>query len=156
MTISQDPPTGFRVEQQTDQYYYRLYFGPRIGGGGKGFFRPHAGVNFALVVYDISTDVVVPDDYNRENEIRQNLRSQTKAVFGYDLTLGVDLKIFKNVALDGGVKYLKSLSVPQQLGDGSVIVHPQYFQLYLGMGVALDVLFGKKLQEPQPESESQE
>jgi len=70
-----DRVTGLRVEQQTDQNYYRLYGGGQIGGHGNGFLRPHAGVNIAIVLYEIQTDVVVPDDFNRENEIRQSLRA---------------------------------------------------------------------------------
>jgi opacity protein-like surface antigen len=134
--VFQDGLTGLRVEQQSDQYYARLYMGPQIGGHGSGFIRPHAGVNVALVFYTFNTDVVVPNDANRENEIRQNLNSETKAVFGYDLTLGMDLNFSNKIAAEGGVRYLKSFSVPQQLGDGSVKIHPQYFQIYLGIGAS--------------------
>lgn len=134
--VFQDGLTGFRVEQQSDQNYFRIYLGPRVGGHGNGFIRPHAGVNVALVFYNFNTDVVVPDDSDRENEIRQNLNSETKAVFGYDLTLGMDLNFANKIAAEGGVRYLKSFSVPQQLGDGSVKIHPQYFQIYFGIGAS--------------------
>jgi len=133
-----DNLTGLRIEQQTMQDYVRLYVGPQIGGHGNGFFRPHLGVNLALVIYTINTDVVVPDDYNRENEIRQNLKTKTEGVFGSDITLGLDLNFSNTVVLDGGVKYLKSFSTPQQLGAGSITVHPRYFQIYLGLGVAFE------------------
>jgi len=136
----QDRTTGLKVDQQTDQNYIRLFLGVRVGGHGDGFLRPHAGVNIALVYYNISTDVVVPDDYNRENEIRQNLRTEGRAVFGYDLSMGLDLNFSNSIALDGGVKYLSSLSVPQQLGEGSVKIHPQYFQIYFGIGISFDYI----------------
>src|ERR1700741_2153368 len=56
----QDARTGLRVDQETDQSYFRLYLGTQIGGHGNGFFRPHAGINIALVYYYIKTDVIVP------------------------------------------------------------------------------------------------
>ena len=131
----QDEQTGLRVEQQTNQNYYRIYLGGRIGPHGRGLVRPHVGTNIALVVYNISTDVVVPDDANRENEIRQNLRSRTETGFGWDLTLGTDFNIHNTVALEGGVRFLKTFGVPQQLGAGSMRVEPAYFQIYLGLGL---------------------
>ena len=139
-TEFRDRLTGLRVEQQTEQGYFRLFIGGQIGGHGNGFLRPHAGMNLALVYHHISTDVVVPDDVNRENEIRQNLRSEGNAVFGYDLTLGLDLNFSNKIALDGGVRFLKSFSVPQQLGEGSVRVHPYYFQIYFGIGISFDMI----------------
>jgi len=132
--------TGLRVEQQTSQDYGRIFIGSQIGGHGNGFVRPHAGLNVALVIYQISTDVVIPDDFNREQEIRQNLRTENHAVFGYDITLGIDLNFSNKIALDGGVKYLKSFSVPQQLGDGAVTIHPEYFQIYFGVGASFDLI----------------
>ncbi len=65
-------------------------------------------------------------------------------MFGYDITLGVDLNFSNRIALDGGVKYLKSFSVPQQLGEGSVRVHPEYFQIYIGVGASFDLLARSK------------
>jgi hypothetical protein len=152
-TEFRDRATGLRVEQQTSQDYFRIYAGARIGGHGHGFFRPHAGINFALVPYRISTDVVVPDDFDRENEIRQNLRDRTEAVLGYDITLGVDLNFYDKFNVDGGVRYLKSLSVPQQLGAGSVKVHPDYFQIYLALGISFDYL--KSLSESDDEEDEE-
>jgi opacity protein-like surface antigen len=142
-TEFRDRLTGLRIEQQTSQNYYRLFFGAQVGAHGHGFFRPHAGLNLAIVGYNISTDVVIPDDRNRENEIRQDLKDESHGVFGYDITLGVDLNFSNTVAVDGGVKYLKSFSVPQQLGDGSVTIHPHYFQIYLGVGVSFDTVMKK-------------
>jgi len=140
----QDGLTGLRVEQQTNQNYFRLYAGSQVGGHGNGFIRPHAGLNLALVLYTFSLDVVVPNDANRENDIRQNLDSETKAVFGYDLNFGADLNFSNNIAIEGGVRYLKSFSLPQQLGDGSVKIHPQYFQIFLGVGASFRMLRGKQ------------
>jgi hypothetical protein len=132
-----DPDTGLLVVQNTDQNYMRLYLGAQAGGHGNGFFRPHAGMNLALIYYSISTDLVIPDSYG-ENEIVQNLDSEGHVVFGYDITLGIDLNFSNKFMLDGGVRYLKTFSVPQQLGDeGSVKIHPQYFQVYLGIGIGI-------------------
>jgi opacity protein-like surface antigen len=139
-TEFRDHLTGLRIEQQTNQYYARFYIGSQIGGHGNGFIRPHAGVSLALITYGISTDVVIPDDSDRENEIRQDLDSENHWVGGYDITLGVDLNFNNKFNLDGGVRYLKSFAVPQQLGDRSVTVHPQYFQIYIGIGVSFEVM----------------
>jgi hypothetical protein len=38
------------------------------------------------------------------------------------------------------VKYIKRLSVPQQPGEGSVYIYPQYFQTYIGVGASFDML----------------
>ena len=133
-----DPDTRLRVEQNTDQNYMRLYIGGQFGGHGNGFLRPHVGMNLALIYYNISTDVVIPDDYG-DNEIRQNLYSEGHVVFGYDITLGLDLNFSNKFMLDGGVRYLKTFSVPQQLGEiDSEKIHPQYFQIYLGVGVGIN------------------
>jgi hypothetical protein len=129
----QDPKTGLRVEQQTNQRYFRLYLGPEIGPQGDGFFRPHVGAHVAFINYGISTDVVVPDDTNRENEIRQNLRSENRPAFGYDLNAGTDFN-FGNWFVEGGARFAKSFNVPQQLGGGAVAIHPGYVQIYVGLG----------------------
>ena len=138
--VYRDPRTQLRTEQQTEQTYLRLFVGGQVGGHGNGFLRPHGGANIAIVYYGISTDVVVPDDFNREREIRQSLRNSGKVAFGYDVTLGLDLNFSNRIALDMGVRYMKSFSVPQQLGDGSVAISPQYFQAYFGIGVSFDML----------------
>ena len=125
------------MEQQTSQYFGRIYMGPEIGPHGNGTFRPHAGANIALVLYGISTDVVVPDDYNREQEIRQNLSGEHRAAFGYDVTLGVDINPWSKVSFDVGARFIKSLNVPQQLGAGSEPIHPGYVEGYLGVAFSL-------------------
>lgn len=140
-TTFRDQLTGLRVEQQTSQNYFRLFIGGQVGGHGKGFIRPHAGLNLALVFYGIGTDVVIPDDRDRENEIRQNLHDENHAVFGYDITLGIDLNFWNKWNLDGGVRYLKSFSLPQQLGEGSEKIHPEYFQIYLGVGISFRTIW---------------
>lgn len=129
-----DRTTGLWVEQKTSQNYFRLFLGGQIGGHGNAFFRPHAGMNVALVVYSISTDLVVSDSWD-EDEIIQNVSNESHVVAGYDITLGIDLNFSNKFAIDGGIRYVKSFSVPQQLGAGSVKIHPQYFQVYLGIGI---------------------
>ena len=130
----QDPQTGLRVEQQTSQDYFRFYLGPELGPQGNGFFRPHVGIHLAVVHYGISTDVVVPDDTNRENEIRQNLRSESRTAFGYDIAAGTDLN-FGKWFFEGGTRFAKSFNVPQQLGADAVTIHPGYIQIYAGVGL---------------------
>lgn len=132
-----DRTTGLLIDQNTNQNYFRLYLGAQVGGHGNGFFRPHAGMNIAMVVYGISTDLIVPDSYTGE-EIVQNVRNESHVVAGYDITLGIDLNFSNKFAIDGGVRYLKSFSVPQQLGEDSEKIHPQYFQIYLGIGLGFN------------------
>jgi len=139
-TVFQDRNTMLRVEQQTNQHYGRFYLGARLGLHGHQFLRPYAGANLSLNFYGISTDVVVPDDSDRENEIRQSLRSENHVAFGYDGTLGLDLDIATRFNLDGGVRYVKTFNVPQQLGEGSVPINPEYFQVFLGFGVSFDAM----------------
>ena len=134
-----DPRTRLRTEQQTSQNYYRLYLGAEIGPHGDGLLRPHVGANVAGILYNISTDLVIPDDYSSDRDTRQSLSSKTRVAVGLDISLGLDLN-FSSFVIEGGVKYLKSFSVPQQLGEGAVTIHPQYFQVYLGVGLPFHVL----------------
>jgi hypothetical protein len=129
----QDRQTGLVVEQQTEQDYLRVYLGPEIGSRGPGFFRPHLGAHVAFINYGISTDVVIPNDTNPENEIRQSLSSLHRAAAGYDLDAGADLN-FGRWYVAGGTRFAKSFNVPQQLGQGTVTIHPGYIQIYLGIG----------------------
>jgi len=133
-TEFRDDLTGLRVEQQTDQYYVRFYAGPRVGLHGNGFIRPYFATHIAAVLYGISTDVVIPDDTNRQNEIRQNLRDENKAAFGYDISVGVDWNLLNRFPIETGMRFLKSVNVPQQLGDGSIAIQPGYVQYYAGIG----------------------
>ena len=124
------------MEQQTSQDHVRIFLGPEIGGHSDGFFRPHLGLNLALNIDGFGVDVVVPDDVDRENEIRQNLRGDTDASFGYDITLGADLN-FGKWFVDGGAKFTKTFNLPQTLGEGSVSISPGYAVAYLGVGINL-------------------
>lgn len=129
----QDPLTGLRVEQQTSQSYGRLFAGGQLGSHSSGALRPYAGLNVALVWYGISTDVVVPDDYDREREIRQNLGSRNEVAFGWDANAGVDVNFSDRWGLDFGVRWLHAYGVPQQLGDGAVTIEPGYVQAKVGV-----------------------
>ncbi len=138
----QDPITMLRVEQQTNQNYGRVYLGGELGPHGRGFLRPYVAAHVAWVFYWIETDVVIPDDSSRENEIRQDLDSEWDDVFGYDLTVGMDWNFHRMWSIDTGVRFVKSFGVPQQLGDQSLEIHPQYFEVFLGVGIAIPQLGG--------------
>lgn len=131
-TVFQDELTGLRVEQQTTQNYGRLFLGTQLGSHGSGMLRPYGGVNVALVWYGISTDVVVPDDYDRQNEIRQNLGSRDELAFGWDANAGVDVNFRDRWGIDVGVRWLHAYGVPQQLGAGAVTIEPGYLQVKVG------------------------
>jgi len=110
-----DAQTGLRVEQQTNQDYFRLYLGPEIGPRG----TDSSGRTLVSISHSsttaFSTDVVVPDDTTGENEIRQSLRSEHRPTVGYDLNTGADLN-FGKWFIEGGTRFSKSFNVPQQLG----------------------------------------
>jgi opacity protein-like surface antigen len=137
-----DRTTLLTVEQQTTQDYFRIYLGGRVGHQGHGFLRPYAGANIALNIFRIDTDVVIPDDSVRENEIRQDLESNTETAFGFDAIAGIELNFYDKWYIDVGGKFIKTFSVPQQLGEDAVEIHPQYFQIYVGGGVTFGLLAG--------------
>jgi len=124
-------------ELSTDQGYFRLFFGPQIGSHSHGFFRPYAGANIAIIVYGIDTDIKIGEKYLGDDRIEKNIQSELRVTLGYDFTLGCDLNFSDKFSILGGVKYLKSFFVPQQLGEGSVQVYPQYFQIFLGVGIPI-------------------
>ncbi len=137
-TKFRDRTTGLRVEQQTRQNFFRLFLGGRVGHQGHGFIRPYIGANIALNIFTYDTDVVIPDDTDPENEIRQSLEDETETAFGFDTVLGVELNFNDKWFLDGGAKYIKTFNVPQQLGDDAKTIHPQYFQIFVGGGFMFD------------------
>ena len=128
----QDPVTGLRIEQHTDQFYGRMFVGGELGPHGNGFLEPYANAAVGLVLYGISTSVVIPDDVNRENSINQNLSSHDEAAFGWSAGTGLILN-FGHWGLDGGVRYLQQYGLPQQLGEGAVTIQPSYLQYRLGV-----------------------
>jgi hypothetical protein len=131
---------GLNVEQRTTQDYYRIYLGARFGPHGHGFFRPHADLDLAYNFYGIYTDLVVPNEEEPEHPVTQNLSTESHAVFGYDVVMGLDLNLSENVSIDIGAKYLESLALPQQLGGKSVTIYPRYLQIYLEVAVSLSSL----------------
>ena len=126
-----DGQTGLRIEQHTDQMYGRIFVGGELGPHGNGFLEPYANLAVGVVLYGISTHVVIPDDSNRENSINQVLSDHNEAAFGWSAGTGVHLN-FGKWGLDGGVRFLKQYGVPQQLGDGAVTIQPSYIQSRLG------------------------
>jgi opacity protein-like surface antigen len=62
--------------------------------------------------------------------------NDSETEFGYDLTLGVDLNFFNKICAEGGVRYMKTFGLAQQLGGEAVDISPEYFQFYLGVGIA--------------------
>ncbi|MFH1681116.1 MAG: hypothetical protein ABIH26_10785, partial [Candidatus Eisenbacteria bacterium] len=129
----------FFAEQTTSQDYIRAYLGARLGGHGSGFLRPFIGFNIAWVNYRLSTTLSVPTD-TQEDPFLSQTSSHNKSVFGYDLTLGLDLNFSNTVVLEGGVRYMKSGSFDQTFGEeeNSIKVSPEYFQFYIGAGIAFE------------------
>lgn len=54
--------------------------------------------------------------------------------------MGLDVNFDDGIALDGGVRYVKSFSVPEQPGEESVRIYSQYFQIYFGIGVSFKMI----------------
>jgi len=125
--------SGLRIVQETDQEYYRFWFGPRIRSHANAFFRPYIGLHGALIYNMIETDVVVPDDYDPDNEIRQILSSDGELLFGYDVSTGLEIKVAKDWSIDLGMKRLKTFGEPRQLSYGAVTVHPSYNLYFIGV-----------------------
>jgi len=138
----QDAVTSLVVENRTDQNYGRFFIGAEFGPHGPGFLRPYVGADLALAFYWIDANVVIPDDHDPENSIVQDLDSETHTVFGYDLAAGLDWNIKNKFTIDTGIRFVKSFSVPQQLWEGSETVHPEYFQVYIGLGWIIPELGG--------------
>jgi len=111
-----------------------------VGAHAAGLLRPYAGLNLAAVWYGISTDAVVPDDYNRQNEIRQSLGRRDEFAFGWDANAGVDLNFADRWGIDLGARWLHAYGVPQQLGGGAVTIQPGYLQVRLGVGIGARLL----------------
>lgn len=133
-TTRYDPQTLLRTDQHTSQNFFRVALGGEIGPHGHGFFRPFAGANVALHVYHIGTVLEIPDDQDPNRTIRQDLGSESKAAFGYDVTLGTDFQ-YRRFFLEGGCRFLKSFNVPQQLSSAAAVhIHPGYFQIFVGVG----------------------
>jgi opacity protein-like surface antigen len=137
--VRYDPDTMLRVEEQANQGIFRISLGGEIGPHGRGFLRPHAGMAGCVFIYSVSTDIVIPNDADPENEVRQHYDSDSKAVMGWEATLGLDLNFSDTVCLDGGVRYLRSFSAPQQLRGALETIYPDYFQAYLAVGVSFAV-----------------
>ena len=128
----QDERTLLRVEQHTDQLYGRIFLGAELGPHGNGFLEPYANLAIAGVYYGISTEVVVPDYSDRENDIHQPVSSKDAFAFGWSAGTGLHLNLGKG-GIDGGVRFLKQYGVPQQLGEGAVTIQPSYLQYRLGI-----------------------
>jgi opacity protein-like surface antigen len=133
----QDPLTSLRVEQQTEQHYARVFLGAQFGSHSRGFLRPYVGANVAAVFYGMSTTVVVPDSYDRQNDIRQTLRDRNQVAFGWDANAGLDLNFRDHLSVDMGVRALHAYGVPQQLGADAVKIQPGYVEYKLGIGIPI-------------------
>ena len=135
-----DPIIQEVIVQSTQQSYCRLFLGGRLGPHGDGFLRPHVGANVAVVWYRKSTDIEIPNEADPDNPVNKTLDSHTKGVFGYDFNAGVDLNMGNFLPIEFGLRYLQSLEVPQQLGQGAVSISPSYYQAYLAVGVGFDFI----------------
>ena len=129
-----DPTTGLKIEQHTTQNYSRLFTGCQMGVHSSGFLRPYVGANVAAIWYGVGSEYVIPDDYDHEKDVHQQISSRSHGVFGWDASVGVDFNFVDRASLDLGVRYLHSYAVPQQLGQGAITIQPGYVQYRVGVG----------------------
>ena len=125
-TLVIDPGGGPASVVRNDQYLGRFYLGPEIGAHGHGLLRPHAGANVALVLYGISYGNGIGDH---------------KAVFGYDVSGGLDFNPWNTASFDLGARYVRLFGSPPQLPF--ITAEPiasAYVQAYLAVGFSLDWL----------------
>jgi hypothetical protein len=125
---------GNNYQQTTTQSYSRFLLGVQVGGYNDEMWRPYAGLHLAVIHYRVDDELIYPDD------TRENLGGSGKTIFGCDMTFGLNVNIHNVWDIDAGVRYIKSFSLPQQLGTSLTTVHPEYFQIYLGAGISLDLL----------------
>jgi opacity protein-like surface antigen len=133
-------PSGLRIERETNQDLYRVFLGARLGHQGHGFLRPYASGSIALNVFNIDTDVVIPDDSAEDNDIRQDVESDSETAFGFDAGVGLEFNFSNRWYIDVGGKFIKTFDVPKQLGEDAEEIHPQYLQAYIGAGVTFSFL----------------
>lgn len=138
-----DPTTGLKIEQHTTQNYARFFTGGQLGVHSSGFLRPYVGAHIAAVWYGIGSEYVIPDDYDHENDLHQQIDSKGHMAFGWDASAGVNLNFVDRVNLDLGVRYLHSYAVPQQLGQGAITIQPGYVQYKVGVGIGRRVFEGR-------------
>lgn len=121
----------------TSQGVYRIYSGGRIGVNGNGILRLFIGGNFALAVSRIHTAYVIYLIYGEGIRVpeRENLYSQTKTSFGYDLNAGCELLLADTFIFESGMRYIRLFDAPIQLDDVRAIpIASDYFQIYLSVG----------------------
>jgi hypothetical protein len=120
------------ARQLCSQSYVRIFYGGEIGGHGYGFFRPHAGVDVALIGYWLYRRVQTLDISTNEWETVNVQDFRFRPSLGVDLSVGLDLNFSSKWNLDFGFRILRSLFVPLQLGDETVTIFPQYGEFYIG------------------------
>lgn len=128
-----DPDTGLRIERRTSQGSTRFYLGSIWRLGVLGPFRPYFNGSIALVNYGISTELVIPDSSSSDNDIHQKIGSENFLKFGYGLGGGINVRMRGSWALKAGVRWTATSKITQQLGAGARKVHPEYYQIHLGV-----------------------
>lgn len=125
---------GNDYQQTTTQTYSRFLLGVQVGVYNDEMWRPYAALHLAVIHYRIDDELTYPDN------TQEHVGGSGKTIFGCDMTFGLNVNFHDVWDIDAGVRYLKSFSLPQQLGTSLTTVHPEYFQIYLGAGMSLDVL----------------
>jgi len=121
-------PPGVWITRQTDQVYYRFWFGPRLRSHNKGFLRPYAGANIAIIYYSYETWFL---DFSGQSRIL--IASDGEFALGYGIDGGIEIRTASTWSLDLGAKLLRTFGEPRQLSFDSVTVQPSYLMYYLGV-----------------------
>ncbi len=132
-----DPDTQIRTELSTSQDLVRLYMGLRLGHQGHGTLRPYVAANVAVNWYSIHSTLTIPDDFDPEDSITQDLGGNDDVGFGLDLLAGLEINIRNVFFIDFNIGYMKNYYVEQQIAENAVEISPEYFIARLGIAFSL-------------------
>jgi opacity protein-like surface antigen len=148
-----DPDTQLRTELSTSQDLARLYVGGRLGHQGHGTIRPYVAGNAGISWYSISSTLTIPDDFDPENDVTQDLGSESDFGFGLDAMVGLEINIRNSVFLDFNVGYMKNYHIEQKISEDAIEISPEYFVARAGASFSFSGVWEKDQDKDQPETE---
>ncbi len=126
-------PPGVWLTRQTDQAYFRLWFGPRLRSHKKVFLRPYAGAHIAITFYTYETWFL---DYS--GQPRLQIARDDEFALGYGIDGGIEIRTAPTWSLDLGAKWLGTFGEPRQLSFDSETIQPSYILYYVGVRFRID------------------
>jgi hypothetical protein len=132
-TTLTDPDTQVRTELSTSQDLVRFYIGGRLGHQGHGTFRPYIAGNAGVNWYSIHSTLTIPDDFDPENSITQDLGGNSDVGFGLDALVGLEINLRNIVFVDLNFGYMKNYYIEQRIAENAIEISPQYFVARAGI-----------------------